>query len=102
MGPITTARAAILEIEKTVEYKEIKPHWGLFNGVRLQVERITVVSIADNLKTRVVFKYILSGGDGIQAGEGVYALNETNYSTWDASEDGAYQIVCAAIGVELV
>ncbi len=60
------------------------------------IEQITVQSVYDNLVDYVEFKYFLMDGDGNIHVSGIYVLSE-NYTDWDASLNGAYNIVCAAL-----
>jgi hypothetical protein len=81
----------------------IKPHAAFANGKRMTATQFNVVSIADNLFDHVVFKYTLMDASGAWAGESTYELNGlAAYQTWFATPEGAYEIVAAAIGLELV
>ena len=72
------------------------------NGKQVTVEAINVQSVFDNLFDRVVFKYTLLDANGVQCGEGSYELNgEEQYTKWDASPQGAYEIVIAGLGLEV-
>lgn len=82
--------------------KQIKPAKAFCNGVCVTVENINVRSVDDNLVDAVTFRYTLATADGVWAGEGSHSLTPDTYSTWDATDRGAYEIVCAAIGLELV
>lgn len=84
------------------EYENIKPMQCFCNGNAFIAEKIAIESVKDNLKNYVLFKYTLSDANGNFAGEGHYALDENTYGLWDASADGAYQLVCAGIGLELL
>lgn len=82
--------------------KQVKPAKAFCNGVCVTVENINVQSVLDNLVDSVTFRYALATADGVWAGEGSHSLTPENYGTWDASDRGAYEIVCAAIGLELL
>lgn len=71
------------------------------NGQKLDIEGISVVSIADNLIDTVTFKYTLATKEGVFAGDGVCTLGPDSYNLWDASAKGAYSLVCKTIGLEL-
>ena len=85
---------------KTVQ---VKPYTAFANGKRMVATKLNVVSIQDNLFDHVVFKYtLLDEGNG-WAGESTYELKGIEeYSTWDATPSGAYEIVAAGIGLEIV
>lgn len=102
MGPILTNRSAMLQIEKTMQYKAVAPHSAFCNGQKLDIEGISVVSIADNLVDTVSFKYTLVDRNGSFAGDGVCSLGPDTYTLWDASAAGAYRLVCETIGLELL
>ena len=79
----------------------ITPTVAFVNGTKMTAEAINVVSVSDNLFDHVIFKYTLLTAQGEWAGEASFELKgRENYTTWDASAEGAYQIVAAAIGVE--
>lgn len=83
--------------------KQIAPHVAFANGKRMVATQINVVSVSDNLFDHVVFKYTLFDDAGTWAGESTYELKgKENYTTWDASAEGAYRIVCAGIQVEFI
>jgi hypothetical protein len=85
---------------KTVQ---IKPYTAFANGKRIVATHLNVVSVKDNLFDHVVFKYTLLDDNCLWAGESTYELNGIEvYSTWDASADGAYDIVAAGIGLEIM
>lgn len=85
---------------KTVQ---IKPQAAFANGKRMTATQFNVVSIADNLFDHVVFKYTLLDKNGTWAGESTYELNGIDeYTTWFATPEGAYEIVAAGIGLEIV
>jgi hypothetical protein len=82
---------------------QIKPHVAFANGKRMVATQFNVVSIQDNLFDHVIFKYTLLDAGGAWAGESTYELNGIDqYSTWFATPEGAYVIVAAGIGLELV
>jgi hypothetical protein len=73
------------------------------NGKQVTVEAINVQSVFDNLFDHVIFKYTLLDANGVQCGEGSYELRgEEFYTTWDASPEGAYHIVIAGLGLEVL
>ena len=84
---------------KTVK---IKPVTSFVNGKQMTATALNVVSIKDNLIDHVVFKYTLFTAKDEYAGEAVFELGPDTYNSWDASVDGAYNIVAKGIGVELV
>jgi hypothetical protein len=78
----------------------INPQAAFANGKRLVAEAINVVSISDNLFDHVIFKYTLFDKDGVWAGESTHSLSGAEeYQTWDASPEGAYNIVIEALGL---
>ena len=82
---------------------QIKPYPAFANGKRMVATQFNVVSIQDNLFDHVIFKYTLLDSGGAWAGESTYELNGIDqYSTWFATPEGAYVIVAAGIGLELV
>jgi hypothetical protein len=85
---------------KTVQ---VKPQAAFANGKRMVATKLNVVSIQDNLFDHVVFKYTLLDATNSWAGESTYELNGiAEYSTWFATPEGAYEIVAAGIGLEIV
>lgn len=80
----------------------IRPQASFANGKRVTATQFTVVSISDNLFDHVVFKYTLFDENMSYAGESTFELDASNYSTWDTTPAGAYQIVADGIGVEIV
>jgi hypothetical protein len=73
------------------------------NGKQTTIEAINVQSVFDNLFDHVVFRYALLDAHGVQCGEGSFELKgEEQYTTWDASADGAYKIVIAGLGLEVL
>ena len=85
---------------KTVQFA---PQIAFANGKKMSATQLNVVSIADNLFDHVIFKYTLLDENGIWAGESTFELNGIeDYSTWDATPNGAFEIVAAGIGLELV
>jgi hypothetical protein len=80
----------------------IRPQASFANGKRVTATQFTVVSISDNLFDHVVFKYTLFDENMGYAGESIFELNASNYSTWDTTPTGAYKIVAAGIGIEII
>jgi hypothetical protein len=60
------------------------------------IEQINIQSVYDNLVDYVEFKYFLMDIDNNILVSGIFVLSD-NYGDWDASLDGAYQIVCDAL-----
>lgn len=82
---------------------QIKPATAYANGKRMIATQFNLCSLNDNLYDAVTFKYTLLDENGVWAGESTYALEgRENYTKWDASASGAYELVAAAIGLELV
>lgn len=82
---------------------QIKPTIAYANGKRMEATQITVVSIKDNLFDHVIFKYTLLDENGVFAGESTYELNGLEeYTQWDTTAEGAFEIVANGIGVEIV
>lgn len=82
---------------------QIKPQAAFANGKRMVATQFNVVSISDNLFDHVIFKYTLLDANGAWAGESTYELNGIEeYSKWFATPEGAYIIVAAGIGLELI
>lgn len=85
---------------KTVSIKPVKAY---VNGKQMEATQFTVVSISDNLFDHVIFKYTLLDANGSWAGEAIYELEGLeNYSKWDATPSGAYQIVASGVGLEII
>jgi len=83
--------------------KQIQPAKAYVNGKQMIAEKINIISIGDNLFDHVTFKYTLFTDDGGWAGEATFELvGLDDYKKWDASPEGAYQIVADGIGVEFV
>lgn len=81
----------------------ITPAVGFANGKRHVATQLHVVSVADNLFHKVVFRYTLLDENNQHAGEGSYTLEGFEaYSAWDASADGAYIIVAAGLQLEIL
>jgi hypothetical protein len=81
----------------------IKPQAAFANGKRMTATQFNVVSISDNLFDHVIFKYTLYDENMVWAGESVHELvGRENYVAWDATASGAYTIVAAGIGLEIV
>lgn len=83
-------------------FKQVKPFPAFAYGKRMNVENINVQSVADNLVDEVTFKYTLADIDGATNGDGVMTLGPDKYATWDATDRGAYEIVCDHLGLELL
>lgn len=81
----------------------IKPVAAYVNGKKAIATQFNVVSLKDNLFDNVSFLYTLMDADGVWAGEAVFELKgREEYTTWDASPEGAYRIVAQGIGLELI
>lgn len=84
---------------KTVPVKPVKAY---VNGKQMTATQFNVVSLKDNLFDEVTFLYTLLDENGVWAGEATYELTgRENYTTWDATPEGAYQIVADGIGLVL-
>lgn len=82
---------------------QIKPFPALANGKLRTATKLNIESRKDNLFDYVEFRYQLFDADGGHAGEAVYTLEGREaYTQWDASPEGAYRIVAAGIGLEIV
>jgi hypothetical protein len=82
---------------------KVTPQIAYANGKQVTVEAINVQSVFDNLFDHVIFKYTLLDANCVQCGEGSYELRgEEFYTTWDASPEGAYKIVIAGLGLEVL
>jgi hypothetical protein len=82
---------------------KVTPSIGYCNGKQHTIEAINVQSVFDDLFSRVIFRYLLLTKNGVQCGEGSYELNgEEQYTKWDASPQGAYEIVIAGLGLEIL
>jgi hypothetical protein len=85
---------------KTVQ---IKPQIAFANGKRMMATQFNVVSIQDNLFDHVIFKYTLFDENMVWSGESTYELNGLEqYQTWFATPEGAFEIVAAGIGLEII
>lgn len=81
----------------------IKPAVAFANGQRHIAIQFQVKSVFDNLFDHVIFKYSLLDQNGQQSGEGAYELKGRDaYQTWDASAEGAYNIVAKGLDLEIV
>lgn len=96
--------------------KKIQPSKAYVNGKQMIAESISVESAKDTLFGSVVFRCTLWTADGIWAGEaalnckyemaspsafkGLDADGQTVLCDWDASPEGAYEIVAAGMGLE--
>lgn len=82
---------------------KIKPAVAYANGKRMEATQITVVSVQDNLFDHVIFKYTLLDANGAWAGESTFTLSGLEeYTQWDTSAEGAFEIVAAGIGLEII
>lgn len=81
----------------------IKPSIAYVNGKRMAATQLNVVSVQDNLFDHVVFKYTLLDDGNQWAGEATYELvGLEQYQTWFATPEGAFEIVAAGIGLEII
>lgn len=81
----------------------IKPAKAYVNGKQMIATQFNVVSLKDNLFDNVTFLYTLMDKDGSWAGEATFELvGREQYTTWDASPEGAYRIVAQGIGLEII
>jgi hypothetical protein len=82
---------------------QIKDAVAYANGKRMVATQLNVVSVADDLFSKVIFKYTLLDANGVWAGDSTYELNGIDaYNTWDFSAEGAFKIVANGIGLEIV
>lgn len=82
---------------------QIKPAKAYVNGQQKVATQFNVKSLNDNLYDEVTFLYTLLDENGVWAGEATHSLNgRENYIAWDATASGAYTIVAAGIGLEIV
>lgn len=82
---------------------QITPAVAYVNGKRMLATQLNVVSVSDNLFDHVIFKYTLLDEANQWAGEATYALEGIEqYVLWDASPDGAYEIVAKGVGLEII
>jgi predicted dithiol-disulfide oxidoreductase (DUF899 family) len=85
---------------KTVQ---ITPQIALANGKRMMATQFNVVSIQDNLFDHVIFKYTLFDENMVWSGESTYELvGLEQYQTWFATPEGAFEIVAAGIGINII
>ena len=81
----------------------IKPTTAYANGKRMTATQFTVISIQDNLFDSVTFKYTLLDDNGVFAGESTFSLEGLEeYTQWDTTPEGAFEIVANGIGLEIV
>ena len=81
----------------------IQPTIAFANGKQFTATQFRVESIHDDLFSNVLFRYTLYGANGEYAGESTYELSGVDaYSTWDMSPEGAFEIVAAGIGLEII
>jgi hypothetical protein len=65
--------------------------------------QLNVESKYDNLFDRVIFGYLLLDAENQRCGESTFSLvGRETYCTWDTTPEGAFEIVAAGIGVEIV
>jgi hypothetical protein len=81
---------------------KVLPQIAYANGKQVTVEGIHVASVFDNLFDHVTFKYVLLDRFNSHCGEGAYELKGQRYAEWDASPEGAYLIVIAGLGLEVL
>jgi hypothetical protein len=82
---------------------QIKPAKAYVNGKQMIATKFNVKSLNDNLYDEVTFLYTLLDENGVWAGEATHSLTgRENYLAWDATASGAYTIVAAGIGLEIV
>lgn len=84
------------------QFEDITPIKCFCNGMPHIASKITIESVKDNLLDYVLFKYTLLNADDVFAGDGHFELSGADYPLWDSSADGAYAIVCTALGIELI
>lgn len=82
-------------------FKDVLPFPAFVNGEHFIVTKVNVQSIEDNLVDKVIFKYTLADESNAWAGAGRFTLGPDKYKEWDASEQGAYEIVCKGVGLTL-
>jgi hypothetical protein len=80
----------------------VKPAVAYANGKRMIATQLNVTSVQDNLFDHVIFKYTLFTELGEWAGEAAFDLIGSDYKKWDASPEGAYRLVAAGIGLEII
>ncbi len=85
-----------------MQFKQVKPSSAFTSAGKVTVENINLQSVLDNLVDNVTFKYTLADKDCAIACDGVVVLGPDTYSTWDATDRGAYEIVCKKLGLELL
>lgn len=83
-------------------FKDIKPASAFTSAGRVTVEKINLMSVSDNLVDKVTFKFTLADKDSSIVCDGAFTLEGDDYGTWDATDRGAYEIVCQALGLELL
>lgn len=73
------------------------------NGKRMIATQFNVTSVKDDLFENVTFLYTLFDEAGQWAGESTFSLvGLEQYSTWFATPHGAFEIVAAGIGLEII
>jgi hypothetical protein len=80
---------------------KVTPQIAYVNAKQATIEAVNVTSVFDNLFDHAILKYTLLDKNGVHCGEGAYELKGERYAEWDASPEGAYQIVIAGLGLEV-
>lgn len=81
----------------------IVPTVAYVNGQQKTATQLNVISVADNLFDVVTFLYTLYDEHGQWAGEASFTLSGCEcYDQWDASAEGAYNIVAKGVGLEIL
>jgi hypothetical protein len=81
----------------------IKPVLAFANGQRMIATQFNVTSVKDNLFDFVVFEYTLFDEANQWAGASTFTLDTIEkYQTWFATPEGAFEIVAAGIGLEII
>ncbi len=85
---------------KTVK---IKPYTAFFHGKKATATQLSVISREDNLFDYVLFEYTLLDEANQWVGASTFTLSTLEeYQTWLATPECAFEIVAAAVGLELV
>lgn len=84
-----------------MEFKATSPMPCFCSLGKVIVEKINVISVFDNLVDNAKFKYTLATRDGATAVDGIFELTPETYPDWDATDYGAYVLVCEALGLAL-
>ena len=81
----------------------IKPFPCISYNKLSKATSINLRSVSDDFYDHVKFFVTFFDSDDIQCGECTYEITtREEYITWDASATGAYKIVAAGMGLELV